>query len=54
VSAQDDFLGQLEVELKYRVKDKRAFLTTLISLKHEVMFEDNQEADWFMIHPSAN
>ncbi|ARV72541.1 class IV adenylate cyclase [Vibrio campbellii] len=51
MSAQVHFLGQFEVELKYRVKDKRAFLTTLSSLKHEVMFEDNQEADWFYDTP---
>ncbi|WP_045410907.1 class IV adenylate cyclase [Vibrio owensii] len=51
MSAQDHFQGQFEVELKYRVKDKRAFLTALSSLQHEVMFEDNQESDWFYDTP---
>ncbi|YCO05207.1 class IV adenylate cyclase [Vibrio sp. VNB-15] len=51
MSAEDHFQGQFEVELKYRVKDKPTFLTALSSLQHEVMFEENQESDWFYDTP---
>ncbi len=51
MSADQHFQGQFEVELKYRVQDKQAFLAVLSGLEHEVMFEDNQESDWFYDTP---
>ncbi|CAH1584408.1 class IV adenylate cyclase [Vibrio rotiferianus] len=51
MSAEQHFQGQFELELKYRVEDKQAFLAVLGGLEHEVMFEDNQESDWFYDTP---
>lgn len=45
------FQGQFEVELKYRVKNHDAFLNMLKQIEHEVMFENNQESDWFYDTP---
>ncbi|WP_299801966.1 class IV adenylate cyclase [uncultured Shewanella sp.] len=43
--SHEHFKGQFEVELKYRLADKQAFLAVLSSIEHEVMFEDNIESD---------
>ncbi|MDW2405566.1 class IV adenylate cyclase, partial [Vibrio sp. 1262-1] len=45
------FQGQFEVELKYRVKNHDAFLNMLKQIEHKVMFENNQESDWFYDTP---
>ncbi|MCV5264306.1 class IV adenylate cyclase, partial [Escherichia coli] len=45
------FQGQFEVEVKCRVKNHDAFLNTLKQIEHEVMFENNQESDWFYDTP---
>ncbi|HCE4654355.1 TPA: class IV adenylate cyclase [Vibrio parahaemolyticus] len=45
------FQGQFEVELKYRVKNHDAFLNMLKQIEYEVMFENNQESDWFYDTP---
>ncbi|MCG9729904.1 class IV adenylate cyclase [Shewanella sp. Isolate13] len=43
--SHEHFKGQFEVELKYHLPCKAAFLTVLRSIEHEVMFEDNIESD---------
>ncbi|MGS0694466.1 class IV adenylate cyclase [Shewanella sp. 0m-4] len=43
----EHFKGQFEVELKYRLGCKSAFLDILSSIEHEVMFEDNIESDCY-------
>lgn len=50
--SHEHFKGRFEVELKYRLADKQAFLAVLNSLKHEVMFEDNIESDWYFDTPN--
>lgn len=45
--SHEHFKGKYEVELKYRVKNKDAFLRILHSLDHEVMVENNCETDWY-------
>ncbi len=41
------FEGKFEVELKYRLASKIAFLDILNSMKHEVMLQDNIESDCY-------
>ncbi|GIU12225.1 MULTISPECIES: class IV adenylate cyclase [unclassified Shewanella] len=43
--SHEHFKGQFEVELKYRLASKPAFLAVLNSIVHQVMFEDNIESD---------
>lgn len=43
--SSNHFEGKFEVELKYRLKTKSQFLTTLESMDHEVMLLDNLESD---------
>jgi len=43
----EHFKGKYEVELKYRVSCKGAFLRVLNSIEHQVMLEDNSETDWY-------
>ncbi|MGS0681302.1 class IV adenylate cyclase [Shewanella sp. 125m-7] len=45
--SHEHFKGQFEVELKYRLACKAAFLEVLSSIEHEVMFEDNIESDCY-------
>lgn len=41
------FQGKYEVELKYRLRAKSAFIRAIKSTHHEVMLEDNIECDWY-------
>ncbi|MCL2915455.1 class IV adenylate cyclase [Shewanella corallii] len=43
----EHFKGSFEVELKYRLDDKKTFLEYLNQQAFEVMFEDNLELDTF-------
>ncbi|QQX80552.1 class IV adenylate cyclase [Shewanella sp. KX20019] len=44
--SQEHFKGKFEVELKYRLASKSAFLAILNStIEHEVMLQDNLESD---------
>ncbi|KXF80568.1 class IV adenylate cyclase [Enterovibrio coralii] len=43
----EHFKGKFEVELKFRLTSKDAFLAHLKSIPHEVMLEDNTECDWY-------
>lgn len=45
--SHNHFEGDFEVELKYRLASKNAFLNTLNTIKHEVMLEDNIESDCY-------
>ncbi|WP_073585406.1 class IV adenylate cyclase [Vibrio quintilis] len=47
----DHFQGKYEVELKYRLRSKSDFLTTLSLMPHEVMVQDNEECDWYFDYP---
>ncbi|WP_070971171.1 class IV adenylate cyclase [Vibrio sonorensis] len=49
--SHEHFKGKFEVELKYRLESKSAFLETLSQLPHEVMVEDNTETDWYFDTP---
>ncbi|MBV7300721.1 hypothetical protein KU854_23010 [Enterovibrio sp. NIFS-20-8] len=40
------FQGKYEVELKYRLPSKPAFMNVLAAIPHTVMLEDNVETDW--------
>ena len=48
------FQGKYEVELKYRLPSKPAFLHTLRQMRHEVMLEDNIECDWYVDSPDRS
>lgn len=50
----EHFQGKFEVELKYRLLDKIAFIDRLKAMPHEVMLEDNQEFDCYFDYPSEN
>ncbi|KIO34989.1 class IV adenylate cyclase [Shewanella sp. cp20] len=43
--SQAHFEGKYEVELKYRLQDREAFLNQLRRLPHQIMLEDNVEFD---------
>lgn len=45
------FQGRFEVEFKYRLADRAAFLAALARLDPEVMLEDNQERDCYFDTP---
>lgn len=45
------FQGRFEVEFKYRLADRAAFLAALARLDPEVMLEDNQERDRYFDTP---
>lgn len=49
--SDEHFQGQYEVELKYRLASKAAFLGVLENIPHEVMVEDNLESDWYFDTP---
>lgn len=46
------FEGRFEVEFKYRLADRVAFLAALAPLDPEVMLEDNQERDCYFDSPA--
>ncbi|WP_375748619.1 class IV adenylate cyclase [Vibrio sp. HN007] len=48
---EDHFKGKYEVELKYRLQSKSAFLQVLSNIPHEVMLQDNIENDWYFDRP---
>lgn len=43
----EHFKGKFEVELKYRLPSRVAFLQTLSTIEHEVMLENNIERDCY-------
>lgn len=45
--SHEHFKGKYEVELKYRVSCKDAFLRVLNSIEHQIMLEENAETDWY-------
>ncbi len=45
--SHNHFKGKFEVELKYRLASKSAFLDVLGSIEHEVMLQDNIESDCY-------
>lgn len=45
--SHEHFKGKYEVELKYRVSCKDAFLRVLNTIEHQVMLENNSETDWY-------
>ncbi len=49
--SNDHFQGKYEVELKYRLRSKSAFLDTLSKMPHEIMLQDNIERDWYFDYP---
>ncbi|HAT07253.1 MAG TPA: class IV adenylate cyclase [Aeromonas salmonicida] len=49
--SQDHFQGSYEVEFKYRLDDKPAFISTLKTLDPEVMLENNLEQDSYFDTP---
>ncbi len=49
--SDDHFKGKYEVELKFRLTSKSAFLDVLKTIPHEVMFEDNLETDCYFDTP---
>ncbi|WP_415721781.1 class IV adenylate cyclase [Photobacterium ganghwense] len=50
--SSEHFQGKYEVELKYRLASKSAFLAQLKQMPHEVMLEENVESDTFFDTPS--
>ncbi len=52
--SHEHFKGKYEVELKYRLPDKQAFLEVLSSLDHEVMLENNLESDCYFDLPDQS
>lgn len=48
------FNGKFEVELKYRVPNKAAFVARLKSQPCEVMLEKNEESDWYFDLPDRS
>ncbi|ABO23384.1 putative adenylyl cyclase CyaB [Shewanella loihica PV-4] len=51
--SQSHFDGKYEVEHKYRLQDRDAFLSRLESLPHETMLKDNVEFDRYYDTPSG-
>jgi len=49
--SHDHFNGKFEVELKYRIQSKKAFLQHLNTLEYQVMLEDNSEFDQYFDFP---
>lgn len=49
--SQDHFQGRYEVELKYRLDDRPAFISALKTLDPEVMLENNLEQDSYFDTP---
>ncbi|MFM1680759.1 class IV adenylate cyclase [Aeromonas salmonicida] len=49
--SQDHFQGSYEVEFKYRLDDRPAFISTLKTLDPEVMLENNLEQDSYFDTP---
>ncbi|MFK0665978.1 class IV adenylate cyclase [Aeromonas salmonicida] len=49
--SQDHFQGRYEVEFKYRLDDRPAFISTLKTLDPEVMLENNLEQDSYFDTP---
>ena len=49
--SNEHFKGKYEVELKYRLESKAAFLQVIGTLPHEVMLLDNTETDWYFDSP---
>lgn len=49
---QQHFIGRFEVELKYRLSNKTAFLERLKAMPHEIMLEENQECDCYFDYPA--
>lgn len=52
--SNDHFKGRFEVEFKYRVVSKHAFLDVLHALEHQVMFENNTESDVYFDTPDKH
>ena len=51
--SQDHFQGRYEVEFKYRLDDRPAFISTLKTLDPEVMLENNLEQDSYFDTPES-
>lgn len=51
--SQDHFQGSYEVEFKYRLDDRPAFISTLKTLDPEVMLENNLEQDSYFDTPES-
>ena len=49
--SQAHFQGRFEVEFKYRLADRPAFLKALLALNPEIMLEDNLEQDRYFDTP---
>ncbi|MFP7408367.1 class IV adenylate cyclase [Aeromonas veronii] len=49
--SQAHFQGRFEVELKYQLTDRPAFLKALLALNPEIMLEDNLEQDRYFDTP---
>ena len=49
--SQAHFQGRLEVEFKYQLTDRPAFLKALLALNPEIMLEDNLEQDRYFDTP---
>ncbi|MFM1664006.1 class IV adenylate cyclase [Aeromonas salmonicida] len=49
--SQDHFQGRYEVEFKYRLDDRPAFISTLKTLDPEVMLQNNLEQDSYFNTP---
>ena len=49
--SQAHFQGRFEVEFKYRLTDRPAFLKALLALNPEIMLEDNLEQDRYFDTP---
>ncbi|MFB2862694.1 class IV adenylate cyclase [Aeromonas sp. MdU4] len=49
--SQEHFQGCFEVEFKYRLADRPAFLKALLALNPEIMLEDNLERDRYFDTP---
>ncbi|WP_421321973.1 class IV adenylate cyclase [Aeromonas veronii] len=49
--SQAHFQGRFEVEFKYRLTDRPAFLKALLALDPEIMLEDNLEQDRYFDTP---
>jgi adenylate cyclase class 2 len=45
------FKGKYEVELKFRLQSKSAFLHQLATIPHEIMLQENVESDWYFDTP---
>lgn len=52
--SKDHFQGKYEVELKYRLASKSAFLKALSLIPHDIMLQDNIENDWYFDRPDKS